>query len=115
MHGTINGYSQYVCRCGPCKDVWRKRQAELQQELANRPTPDRVHGSLNGYNNYGCRCDRCREAKRQANPLTMNWPEYERQNSRAREEYRYHNEQIRVREYQKLERQIKKNARNTTP
>jgi len=69
VHGSVNGYGNYGCRCRPCTDahvakckvyrpIWLKR-------VQSKPPPEHVHGTYNGYNAYGCRCDACRGAARE--------------------------------------------------
>lgn len=67
VHGTMNGYGNYGCRCGMCTAANSDHVAMQRHARFNAPTPDHVHGSDNGYTNYGCRCGGCREAHRAVN------------------------------------------------
>lgn len=60
-HGTVNGYSNYRCRCLPCRDAHSAYQVELRAHWRKRGLPpgDPRHGTFNGYDNYGCRCVMC--------------------------------------------------------
>ena len=61
-HGTAGGYTNHLCRCGPCTAAWRVSCASGKERRTQRPIPDHVHGSTNGYGNYGCRCEQCTTA-----------------------------------------------------
>ena len=69
-HGTLNGYSNYDCRCVPC------RRANLEYHLPMRDVRhgrmlrgevDPPHGDENTYFNYKCRCRPCKDAHNTAN------------------------------------------------
>lgn len=56
-HGTVNGYTNYHCRCPDCtKAISDYKKAK---SLKGLPLGDSRHGT-NGYTNYGCRCDVCK-------------------------------------------------------
>jgi hypothetical protein len=77
-HGTLNGYTNLKCRCGPCIEAHKAYKRGEREELGVRTLDERAnarkaflsdlsdprHGTINGYNGIGCRCDRCREAAR---------------------------------------------------
>ena len=65
-HGTINGYSNHGCRCGPCRAANAAEQSRQRAARLKSPPPDHVHGTVNGYNNYGCRCQSCLGAHRES-------------------------------------------------
>lgn len=70
-HGKASTYSNWRCRCEPCKEAWRvhmRRQSKLNQRpeaVARRAAklltfgPER-HGRQSTYQYYGCRCEPCR-------------------------------------------------------
>lgn len=64
-HGTTNGYTNYACRCQPCRDAWAAycytREAKRAALLAAGKLLV-IHGTPNAYGNYGCRCAPCTEA-----------------------------------------------------
>lgn len=64
-HGTYNGYSNYRCRCQPCRDAGaeyaRKRKATLRAKAAADPSV-LPHGTVRGYIDWDCRCAKCRGA-----------------------------------------------------
>jgi hypothetical protein len=57
VHGTVNGYNYWRCRCEECK------AANAEYRRAGRNDPDRPHGTLSMYG-LGCRCRACRVARR---------------------------------------------------
>lgn len=61
-HGTINGYSNRLCRCADCREAWAGYVRDAKERRAVAGVPERVHGTENGYGNYKCRCDDCRDA-----------------------------------------------------
>lgn len=77
-HGTVNGYGNLRCRCGPCRDAWRARCSEAgylqryRSKIRSRETPTRYHGTHTGYTNYGCRCEMCRGIPR-GQTLRLKW------------------------------------------
>lgn len=65
-HGTINGYTNYGCRCDPCREANSKSTSRRKLVLHGKglDPDDERHGTYNGYTNYGCRCDACKLAAR---------------------------------------------------
>ena len=62
-HGTLGGYRNHTCRCGPCNaanTAWQKAWRERMRAEGREPA---VHGA-GGYTNYGCRCTDCRAGHR---------------------------------------------------
>lgn len=64
VHGTINGYTTYRCRCSECREANRVFGAAARAKRLARPVPDAMHGTVNGYYGYGCRCEKCQQARR---------------------------------------------------
>lgn len=62
IHGTVNGYTNYGCRCDDCRAAVRAQRQKNKAARTAKPIPPRVHGTANGYGNYGCRCDDCKAA-----------------------------------------------------
>jgi hypothetical protein len=63
-HGTSNAYTNYACRCPPCKEAGRirnKRQRE-NRKARLRASFDRIPHGIRGYKNYGCKCGVCKAA-----------------------------------------------------
>jgi hypothetical protein len=66
-HGTVGEYTNWGCRCDPCRDVYNSYERARRHARASRPVPaDVEHGTYATYINYGCRCDRCRAANAEA-------------------------------------------------
>lgn len=71
-HGTINGYSNYGCRCILCTEAnnvavrsWRSRRGRMAVHGPRFPyTRKPRHGTRSEYVHYRCRCDDCRQAER---------------------------------------------------
>jgi hypothetical protein len=63
-HGTMNGYSNWKCRCDACKKIAKEYQAIAKAERFARPKTgkEKWHGTYSGYQNWGCRCEPCHEA-----------------------------------------------------
>jgi len=64
-HGTVNGYTNYGCRCERCSEAnsdYQNPKAKARRE-AGLEEGDPRHGSDNGYTNYNCRCDLCVRAR----------------------------------------------------
>jgi hypothetical protein len=61
-HGN-NGYSNYGCRCGTCREARRVYQQDYRARLATTDPVAIPHGTTNAYDNFGCRCDECCLAK----------------------------------------------------
>lgn len=57
-HGTLNGYSNRLCRCTGCKAAWAA-YVRKSKERRVLNIPEHVHGTENGYGNYKCRCEDC--------------------------------------------------------
>ncbi len=69
-HGTLNGYTNYGCRCSACRaanadKVWEA--GERRHAAMLRGDVDPPHGSTSTYKNYRCRCGPCRAAKSATN------------------------------------------------
>lgn len=49
-HGTVNGYSNYKCRCPECKKAWNDYQKEYKRKKYNLPvqTPQIVYDTESG-------------------------------------------------------------------
>ena len=66
-HGLYTTYSNWDCRCDPCREAWRTycaaRRAK-KKSLVAAGDPSVPHGTATCYTNWGCRCNLCREAKR---------------------------------------------------
>lgn len=61
-HGQ-NGYTNYGCRCGVCRDAQAAYHRAWKAKARGTLAPDDSrHGTPNGYANYSCRCLRCTEA-----------------------------------------------------
>ena len=60
IHGSPSAYTNYDCRCTPCRAA-QAAEAKHQKKLraSSRPIPDRVHGTEGGYSNWDCHCDAC--------------------------------------------------------
>jgi hypothetical protein len=65
-HGTINGYTNHGCRCGPCTGANTSEQQKARDRRSALEIPPEVHGTENGYSNYNCRCEDCKAAHNQA-------------------------------------------------
>lgn len=62
-HGTRNMYSNYGCRCDPCKLAGSSYHSERRSR--GLPDPDDPkHGTMMGYSKYACRCEDCRNASK---------------------------------------------------
>ncbi len=61
-HGTTTGYSEYLCRCEPCKAAGMEMRS--RRRSTGLPAGDARHGTTNGYSSWGCRCDPCCAAYR---------------------------------------------------
>lgn len=64
-HGTLNAYTNYGCRCQPCKDentksTLRGRKSRTERLKANPGLMP--HGRYMTYQNWGCRCRACTTA-----------------------------------------------------
>jgi hypothetical protein len=73
-HGSMNGYTNWLCRCQPCRDEWA---AYCQRRKAERPPlapDDPRHGKASTYGNWNCRCSQCTRA----------WADATRERSRRR-------------------------------
>jgi hypothetical protein len=70
LHGTVDGYRKYKCKCEPCRVAWRLRCREFKAaRIAQTLDPDdRRHGTVNFYSNYGCRCRPCTDAMVSSDP-----------------------------------------------
>lgn len=66
VHGTIRGYTDFNCRCSPCREANRVSCRRAREKRMSRPVPDHVHGTTNGYSSYACRCADCSRAAREA-------------------------------------------------
>lgn len=68
-HGTRSGYSNYGCKCDPCREAERDyRRSYTRQYTGTGPVPEGVrHGTRYAYKRYGCRCEECKAADVQAN------------------------------------------------
>lgn len=60
-HGTVTGYTNYKCRCEPCRKSWREyKAARIRQQKIDGLAPDDArHGTMNAYMNFSCRCNEC--------------------------------------------------------
>lgn len=56
-HGTVNGYTNYSCRCSYCTEAIL--EYKKAKSIKGLPLGDPKHGA-NGYSNYGCRCELCK-------------------------------------------------------
>lgn len=73
-HGTVNGYSNYRCRCWECSDAWadecyerrQRRRAKRRNVNGRLVAVGAEHGKYSTALNYGCRCVHCLEALRHA-------------------------------------------------
>ena len=65
-HGTLNGYTNYHCKCEDCRAVGRKhfREAAQRRRRDGLPAGHPLHGTEGGYSNYACRSDPCAEARK---------------------------------------------------
>jgi len=66
-HGSASTYSNWGCRCTPCKEANRVTHRRVLAYLRARRVvaPDSVgHGRASTYTNWGCRCLPCTEAHR---------------------------------------------------
>lgn len=64
-HGTLSTYTNWKCRCVPCRGANTAAVAAARKERADRLAADptlAVHGKNSTYLNWGCRCTPCREA-----------------------------------------------------
>lgn len=88
-HGTISTYTNYDCRCEPCRTE-ASRHRKRQRYLKSHQDPDTLpHGTLTCYTDYGCRCMECRRVsakyrrdlrKRTRPDRRVNWSEVDRIN-----------------------------------
>ena len=63
-HGSFAAWQRYGCKCGDCRDHWRrtgKRYREARRQFA----PEEFEHGLHGYNYYSCRCSICSGARRE--------------------------------------------------
>ena len=65
-HGTTHAYTNFGCRCEPCKEANSKASTKrrLTRVEHGLPEDDDRHGTYNAYTNYGCRCQACKLAAR---------------------------------------------------
>lgn len=66
-HGTLNAYTNYLCRCDECRAA-QSRYAKAARDKRRRSlaTAENVpHGNMNTYVSWGCRCDPCRATNRE--------------------------------------------------
>ena len=63
-HGTVNGYSNYGCRCDLCKRAGsQSNKLQKSRRIAiPKDGTEWYHGTHNGYHNWGCRCEPCHQA-----------------------------------------------------
>lgn len=63
-HGTLTGYTNWGCRCGPCTAAGVANTRAWQQAARARGLPEDSdrHGTWVGYNGCGCRCEPCMSA-----------------------------------------------------
>lgn len=61
-HGSLNGYINLRCWCGPCREAGARYRQKLRQRHPPLAPDDPRHGTNNGYTNCGCRCTPCRKA-----------------------------------------------------
>jgi len=67
LHGTVNAYESYMCRCEDCSDahneanyMLRKKHAKERIMIDGALThPSAKHGTRNGYSYWSCRCRWC--------------------------------------------------------
>jgi hypothetical protein len=63
-HGTSGGYSNYKCRCDPCRIAWNKlcndRKKKKWESWDGKPDVELIHGLEATYQNHGCRCQECK-------------------------------------------------------
>lgn len=64
VHGKYSTYTNWACRCDPCKKAWSNYVQAAKARRGVRPVPEGLHGTQNAYGNYGCRCEACTEAWR---------------------------------------------------
>jgi hypothetical protein len=57
-HGTVNAYTNYGCRCGPCKAA-QSEENRRQYEKRKARSDQAPHGTVSAYTNWGCRCLDC--------------------------------------------------------
>lgn len=60
-HGMAGGYTNYKCRCVPCKNAFKHSQIMYVFRYldSGKPLP---HGKVWCYSKLGCRCVRCSRA-----------------------------------------------------
>lgn len=73
-HGTVNGYGNLKCGCGPCKaavaEAVRCTRDRFRRLRLAGAMPDDAHGRATGYQLYGCDCDKCVTARRATRPAS---------------------------------------------
>ncbi len=64
-HGTLNGYTNYHCKCVPCRTFGRAYSKKMARKRRQKglPAGSKLHGTEGGYSNYKCRCVPCLEAR----------------------------------------------------
>lgn len=67
IHGSASTYTNWGCRCAPCRVAHNELCAEMKRSRIERLRTDSAvveHGKASTYNNWGCRCKSCRLAYR---------------------------------------------------
>lgn len=67
IHGRATTYSNYGCRCDPCRSAAKEHRRRNQQRTYKARRVERLerdpslatHGSVSTYRNWGCRCEPC--------------------------------------------------------
>jgi hypothetical protein len=63
-HGTVDGYTNWMCRCEQCRSAMTAAHADWRSRARTRQLPSGAHGRNDTYNNYSCRCEPCMTAHR---------------------------------------------------
>lgn len=64
IHGTLNAYDYYKCRCIECKAAKSNyaNERRLSKGIVARVKKELIHGTRYTYNRIKCKCDECCEA-----------------------------------------------------
>jgi len=62
QHGSSITYSNWRCRCQPCRAAWADLIREMQKARKAKGVPDDLHGRASTYGNWCCRCEPCTAA-----------------------------------------------------
>lgn len=81
LHGKVQEYQKFGCRCERCVDAARRWRATLRMERRDLATIGLIaastnarHGTRYMYEKFGCRCDPCRLAMAQRNARRRGQP-----------------------------------------